>query len=420
VARRLGRLVTWGLGGVALGVALLLLLMNVVARTERGHEFVLGRTLAAAGNSLNGGRLLVERIDGNLFEGAKLYGVRLEDRHRRAFLVADSAFLDYRVTNLVRVHIRKATLYDPEVYVFKLPGDTLWNYEAIFSDTTARDSAQTRRQRAPVRIDTLRVTNGLVRLQMPWEPDSALSPAARRAAVRVALSDSSLELVDSVPGGYLRTMNFSGLTGRITGVRVDNERGSRINIDSLRAVMQVFRQSSPVSLIGTKVAMLPGHVEVDAPQIRLPRSLLSISGVLRTDPDSFPGWFRDQEGPMFDLALRGDSVAFRDLQWLYPRLPEEGRGSLSLRVEHRPGGLMILLRDGDITAPGTRLVGSFGAIVGDTLRFVDVDLKAEPVRVATIEQMLPEGLPVRGLVLGGVEIRGDDAGRASGDDEGEP
>ncbi|HEX2076209.1 MAG TPA: hypothetical protein VHG08_00820 [Longimicrobium sp.] len=419
MARRVGRLVTWGLGGVALGVALLLLLLNVVARTERGHEFVLGRTLAAAGNSLNGGRLIVERIDGNLFEGAKLYGVRLEDRHRRAFLVADSAFLDYRVTNLVRVHIRKATLYDPEVYVFKLPGDTLWNYEAIFADTTARDSAQARRQRAPVRIDTLRVTNGLVRLQMPWEPDSALSPAARRRAVAAALSDTSQALVDSVAGGYLQTMNVSGLTGRITGIRVDRKTGTRVNIDSLRATLQVFRRPSPVSLVQTKVAMLPAYIELDAPQIRLPRSLLSVSGVVRTD--SFPAWFREG-GQMFDLALRSDSLAFRDLQWLYPRFPAEMRGRLSLRVEHRPGGLMVLLRDGDITAPGTHIVGSFGAIVGDTLRFVDVDLTAEPVRVGTIERMLPEGLPVRGLVLGGVEIRGGDAGQPAEEDEeeGEP
>jgi len=67
---------------------------------------------------------------------------------------------------------------------------------------------------------------------------------------------------------------------------------------------------------------------------------------------------------------------------------------------------MFLARDGDITAPGTHITGDFGMIVGDTLRFVDVDLEMDPVRVATIEKMLPEGLPVRGLTLGGVEIRG--------------
>jgi hypothetical protein len=68
---------------------------------------------------------------------------------------------------------------------------------------------------------------------------------------------------------------------------------------------------------------------------------------------------------------------------------------------------MFLARETDITAPGTHLVGDFGMILGDTLRFVDVDLEADPIRVSTIERMLPDGLPVQGLVLGGVTIKGE-------------
>ncbi len=408
MARRLGRLVTWGLGGVVLGIALLLLLVNVVARTERGHAFVLSRTLAALGKNVRGGSLVVERIDGNLFEGAKLYGVRLQDNQGRAFVVADSAFLNYRVTTLVspRIHITKATLYDPEIYIFKLPGDTLWNYQAIFADTTTRDPNQPKTERATL-IDTLRVINGMARVQTPWQPDTALSPAARRAALAEALSDTSLVLIDQVPGGYIRTMNFTGLNGRLSRVRFapGTPSGSRIHVDSLRAVAQIFRKPVQLKQAQGQIALLRGHVELDAPVLRLPSSSLSVSGVLRTD--SFPAWFDEDEAPMYDLALRGDSVAFRDLQWLYPRFPAEARGTLSLRIEHRPGGLMFLARDGDIRAPGTHIVGNFGMILGDTLRFVDVDLEVDPIRVATIEKMLPEGLPVRGLVLGGVEIRGE-------------
>lgn len=408
MARRLGRLVTWGLGGVVLGIALLLLLVNVVARTERGHAFVLSRTLAALGKNVRGGKLVVERIDGNLFEGAKLYGVRLQDNQGRAFVVADSAFLNYRVTTLVspRIHITKATLYDPEIYVFKLPGDTLWNYQAIFADTTTRDPNRPRTERATL-IDTLRVVNGLARVQTPWQPDTTLSPAARRAALAEALSDTSLALIDQVPGGYLRTMNFTGLNGRISRVRFapGSRSGSRIHVDSLRGTAQIFRKPVQFTQVQGQIALLKGHVELDAPVLRLPSSSLSVSGVLRTD--SFPAWFDEDDAPMYDLALRGDSVAFRDLQWLYPRFPAEASGTLSLRIEHRPGGLMFLARDGDIRAPGTHIVGNFGMILGDTLRFVDVDLEVDPIRVATIEKMLPEGLPVRGLVLGGVEIRGE-------------
>jgi hypothetical protein len=408
VARRGVRMLAWGLGGVVLGVALLLLLLNVVARTDRGRAFVLSRTLEALGKNVRGGKLLIESIDGNLFEGAKVYGLRLVDNQGRAFVVADSAFLNYRITTLIspRIHISKATLYEPEIYIFKLPGDTLWNYQAIFADTTRRDPDRPKVERATL-VDTLRVINGIARVQTPWTPDSTLSPRAQRVAIAEALSDTSLALVDTVRGGYIRTMNFTRLHGRISRVRFapGSQTGSRVHIDSLRGVGQIFRKPVQFNQIQGQIALLRGHVELDAPVVRLPGSTLSMSGVVRTD--SFPPWFDKTKAPMYDLAFRSDSVRFRDLQWLYPRFPAEARGALSLRIEHRPGGLMFLARETDVTAPGTHLVGDFGMILGDTLRFVDVDLKVDPIRVSTIEKMLPQGLPVRGLVLGGVDIRGE-------------
>lgn len=408
MARRAVRMLTWGLGGVALGVALLLLVVNVVARTDRGREFVLSRTLEALGKNVRGGKLVIERIDGNLFEGAKVYGLRLQDNQGRAFVVADSAFLNYRVTTLIspRIHISKATLYEPEIYIFKLPGDSLWNYQAIFADTASRDPSQPRVERATL-VDTLRIFNGIARVQTPWTPDTSLAPRAQRVAISDALSDTSLALVDTVRGGYIRTMNFTRLNGRISRVRFSpgSETGSRIHIDSLRGVAQIFRKPVQFNQIQGQIALMRGHVELDAPVLRLPGSTLSMSGVVRTA--DFPAWFPADRAPMYDLAFKSDSVLFRDLQWLYPRFPAEARGSISLRIEHRPGGLMFLAREADVTAPGTHLVGDFGMILGDTLRFVDVDLKADPIRVSTIEKMLPEGLPVQGLVLGGVDIRGE-------------
>ncbi|HEX6910437.1 MAG TPA: hypothetical protein VF142_08580, partial [Longimicrobium sp.] len=394
------RLLTWGVGGAALGVLIVLLVVNVVARTERGHEFVLQRTLSALGKNVRGGKLVIERIEGNLFEGAKVYGLQLVDNQGRPFVVADSAFLDYKVTTLLtpRIHITRATLYDPEVYVFKLPGDSLWNYQAIFADTTPRDPGQRRIERATL-LDTIRMVNGLVRLQTPWAPDSTLSPRAQRALVADALSDTSLVLIDSVRGGYIRTMNFTRLNGRITRVRFapGSATGSRLHVDSLRGTAQIFRDTVRFNQVQAQVALLPDHVELDAPVMSLPGSLLSLSGVVRTS--RFPAWFDSTQAPMYDLAFRSDSVAFRDLQWLYPRFPPEARGRLSLRIEHRPEGMMFLGRGIDLRARGTHLVGDFGMILGDTLRFVDVDVEAEPVNTATIERMLPEGLPVQGLRL---------------------
>jgi hypothetical protein len=401
------RLLTWGLGGVLLGVALAVLVLNIVARTKTGQEFVLQRTLQALGKNLNGGQLNVVRIDGNLFEGAKLYGISLKDRQGRAFVLADSAYLDYDVKTLIspRIHITRATLYEPEVYVFKLPGDSLWNYQAIFAADPNRSDSTKRVERVTL-LDTLRMIDGVVRVQNVWKPDSTLSARAQQAEIAAALSDTSVVLVNRVGGGYIRTMNFRRMNGRLSRVRFapGTVSGSRIHIDSMRTEAQIFRQ--PVQLHhgqGT-IALLKGYIEFDVPIVRLRNSLLATSGVVRTD--SFPRWFNPAEAPMYDVAFRTDSVDFGDLRWLYKRFPEDASGKLSLRIESRPGGTMFLARNADVRAPGTHVVGSFGMQVGDTLRFMDVDLKAEPVRVSTIERMLPEGLPVRGLHLGGADIRG--------------
>jgi hypothetical protein len=413
VARRTRalRLAAWGLGGVALGVLLLVLALNVVARSERGHEFVLQTTLDAIAPSING-TLTIERISGNLFEGANVYGLRLVDGEGRTFLAADSGYLQYRVTTLLspRIHIREAILFDPEVYVFRLPGDTLWNYEALFADTTPADPAARRVERATI-VDVLRFRSGTARVQLPWEPPPGLSPAARRREVEAALSDTSRILVDTVPGGYLRTMNFEAMDGRVSRIRFapGTGSGSRLHVDSISARAQIFRE--PARLVHGEgvVALLPGHIELDFPLLRLPTSSLSVSGVVRSG--DFPEWFDEAEAPMYDLAFRSEAVRVQDLQWLYPLFPDHGGGAMTLRIEHRPGGLMFLFRDARFRLPGTRVAGSFGMVVGDTLRFVEVDVEAEPVDADVIDGMLPEGLPVVGLRLGGVEIRGSRSGQ---------
>jgi hypothetical protein len=81
-------------------------------------------------------------------------------------------------------------------------------------------------------------------------------------------------------------------------------------------------------------------------------------------------------------------------------------------VETRDDGTLFLARDMRFRAPGTRLAGGFGMIAGDTLKFVDVDLRADPLDVAILEGMLPDSLPVRGLRIGSVEIAGPQAPRS--------
>jgi hypothetical protein len=393
------RLAAWAAAGVFVGVMSVVLVLNVVARTGRGHAWVLDQTVAALGRDING-TLEIERAAGNLFEGAWLYGIALRDTAGEPFVLADSAWLDYSVRTLLspNVVINDLVLYQPQVFARLMPGDTVWNYESLFADTTP--PAPDRVERATF-LTAVRVVNGTIQVEQPWEPAPGLSPARREQALREALAEDSPILVRDVAGGHLWTWNFTGVQAGLSDIRFapGTEAGSRIHVDSLRASAQVFRDPAEVMQMRGALALLPGRIELEFPVARLPDSDLGIRGVVRYE--------EDVEGPIYDLLFLGREVAFADLRWLYPRFPEEATGTLSLRLETRPEGTLFLVRDARVRAPGTRLEGSFGMVVGDTVRFTEVDLAADPLDVQVVEDMLPEGLPVRGLRLGGAEIRGE-------------
>lgn len=221
MARRRGwRLLNWTLGGILIGVVLAFLVANIVARTRPGHQWVLGQTLRALGGAIKGGKLVVARVDGNLFEGAKLYGVSLRDTQGRAFILADSAYAKYDVRTLLapRIVIDSLTLYHPRIWVFRMPGDSLWNYQSIFADTTPVDTLRPHVERSTA-LAYVRMVDGSVRVETPFRPDSALPPAARQRQVRAFLSDTGTVIIRPVPGGYVRTVDLTRLYGVLSRVR---------------------------------------------------------------------------------------------------------------------------------------------------------------------------------------------------------
>ncbi len=409
-----GRLVIWTVGGLLVGVALAFLLLNIVARTRWGHERVLSITLNALGKSINRGTggLVVARAEGNLFEGARLYGVRLYDAQGRNFVVADSAHATYDVRTLLspRIVVDSLTLFQPDVWVFQMPGDSLWNYQAIFANDAPRDTTKPRVERL-LQAGWIKLVNAHVRVETPFRADTTLSERQQQRVIREALTDSSPVVIRRVRGGYVRTIDLRRMQGVMRNVRFapGSPRGSRFTVESLAGNVHFYRKPIEIRQLQGNLALFNDHVEFDFPLGRLPSSRLAASGVVRLD--SFPEWYDRRLGPAYDVAIRGDSLAFRDMQWLYARCPSDARGRLNLLVETRPGGVMITARNADLRAPGTRIAGSFGMVLGDTLRFVDVDVRARPLRASFIERMLPDGLPVRGLVLGGAEIRGNNAAR---------
>ena len=149
----MSRLVTrrWGafLGGFLGALALIFAILLAFTRTEPGRERILKMTLETLGGQLRG-ELQASRLEGDLFRGARMYEIVLRDTAGLPMVTADSAYIDYRLATFFGgdVVINRLVLYDSEVHLYRLPGDSLWNYQAVLQDTTPEEPG--RRARATV------------------------------------------------------------------------------------------------------------------------------------------------------------------------------------------------------------------------------------------------------------------------------
>jgi hypothetical protein len=380
-------------------VALLVSLATYVAlmRTDPGRARVLALVLDVLDERLNG-ELTVGRIEGRLRLGARIYDISLIGHDGVPLLVADSAEIDYRLGTFLGgdILINRVVIYDAEVSVHLMPGDTLWNFQQILADTTPA-----RPDEAPgaTVIEQLRLVSTRVTVRLPWEPEEGLVEEAREKAIEAAVTGTDRLMVERVPGGFLRTMLFDFTDARLTDVFVAGEErgGSSLHVDAAAGEIRLW-SDPPMELRDLRgdLALHEGIVRYSAERIVLPQSTLTSMGIVDATRDD----------TAYDLVVEGSDIAFTDVQWLYPNFPEDGEGDLWLRLQSRPEGLLILARRLRLETPDTRLTGTFGVILGDTVRFMEVDLQADPLDARTVDRLLPQGLPVTGLRVGAAEFRG--------------
>ena len=388
----------WGyvLAGFFTAVVLGLVAVAVLTRTVRGRDRILDFTLERVGGRLNGS-LDVGRLDGNLITGARIFGLELRGRDGELVVAADSADVNYELATFFGgdVVLNDLVLYDSKISLRRLPGDTLWNYQEILLDTTKVPGEGPARATL---LDRVRLVNSDITVRLPWEPEKELSGPARAVAIRDALSDTSRLEVAAVPRGFVRTMLFRVREGRISNLVISAEErgGTYLRIDTITALARLYRgKLLDVRQARGELALRGGMLRFRAPTVVLPSSRIEAVGTIDLNG----------EEPRYDLTVASPRVALADLEWLYPHMPERGTAGFKLWMETRPEGTLYRVRDLTFAAPGTRMVGSFGMVINGSLRFSEVDLRAEPLRVETIEEMLPAGLPVRGLHIGAVEIR---------------
>ncbi len=384
----------WLLRGLVLSVVVVAVAVSALTRTEWGRDRILRLTVNAVQGQLTG-TLRVGRLAGDLLTGARLYDVALSGPENEPFLRADSAYLEYDLPTLIGgdVVLNRVALFGPVLRIRRLPGDTMWNFERLTQPST--DSIKKPGRAVAVHRGTLR--NATVIVELPWEPDSTLIEAARDSAIAAALADTSRLVVRRVPGGLLRTILVRLERTRLgSSVFAGRDRGgSYLAVRELAGTLRVADEPLRIRGLEGDLATRNGVYRFRFEPLLLDSSRITAYGVARF------GGVNAQR----DLLIHAAPLRFADLQPLLPGLPAQGTVQGWFQTETRPDGTLYRARELHLTAPGTRLDGSFAAVVGDSLRIIEADLEAPEFDVPTLEQVLPAGLPVRGLQIGSAEIR---------------
>lgn len=386
------------MSGVALAFVVAIAAIVAVTQTSWGRSQILSFTVRAIGGRLSG-EFSIGRIDGNMLTGARLYDVSLRGYDGVPLAELDSAYIQYRVVSFLGgdIVINRLTAWNAALNLLRMPDDTTWNYVEILADPSPDPTS------APIGIliERLILKDSPIAIRAPVEADPRLSPEAARAEVAETIADTARWYIEEVPGGHLRTMYLDVDSAAAREVFIGGSERGGIYIE-LEQARVTFRGSKdpPLEVTGARGQMhlLDGLVKIDMPAFELTSSQASMIGTVDLTGDR----------PMYDLSIDAAEYALSDLRWLFPWFPAEpeaahGDGHFTLQDE--PLELIFLARDFLLEMPGSRVTGSFGLATGiDSFEFFDVDIEADPLDVADIERLLPEGLPVSGLEIGGATI----------------
>jgi len=382
--------------GILLGVVAAVVAVYLLNETRFGAERVRAFLVSRVEERIQGELRIGAVRPGRLLGGAVIEDFAVEAPGGRPFLRADSVRVRYDLLDLLagRWVFRDVVLYSPVVVIERLPGDTAWNYQHTFADPTPEEDGG---GPAPyILIENARVVGGTIVIRWPWEPQpgEAVEP---EDTVRLILERAPR--VGDHGTGLVRVVRFEDVNAELPRVLWSSpiEEGRLFEVASLETRGFMYEEPFELRHFRGTVTQRDSVISIDARDLRLPGSRATGAGR-----------FIDRaERDVFDLDIQGDRIAFRDLRWLYPNFPEEGGGKARIRIQTLdPRGTLWLVEDAHLRAPGTEVAGTFGIVTGDTLYFTRVDLRASPLNLEVLADVLPGDLPLEGLLVGTVEVEG--------------
>jgi translocation and assembly module TamB len=384
----------------------------IVTRTNYGQEELrrfFQNTLAASVR----GKVYVGPISGGFLTGITVDSFAIRDADNDSLFISTgriTASYDPRDLLDKRVWLRNVTVEHPLVYL-RQHASGRWNFKEIFKSYDKKNNLP----KAPGRnfgdyfvIDTAHVRNGTLVLQMPWVPDDTLHGARLDSAVKHNLGRPDKEIrhvKDEGKPGFARTWRWTKTSAVVSHMRLADPDSDKLGRLFVFDTIQAVESDPPFDFRNVRGTMrnLGDSIWVDVAHFDLPQSSGAGGGKIV--------WGSDLP-VRYDINVRGDSVALRDVSWVYPTLPQTGGGKTMLHIVNEPSNLHVIdykLTNMDVSTTGSHLTGDMTFAVGGPVLVVkDVKMSAQPFDFDLLRALNGKPFPVdwRGQLYGSVRARG--------------
>jgi hypothetical protein len=285
-------------------------------------------------------------------------------------------------------------LIDPLAYLIQSPAG-VWNYEEPLRLTAADRLVETEPGRALIFRD-VRIVNGEMVVAIPGEPPTEDT----RFAANLPLTQ--------IGGAWYQAYEIADVQSRLAQVRIGGPIGWRVDMASLTA--RVVEPDLRISQMqGTAEQVGADAFRFSLGTLRFGETVLAGSGLVR---------FADH-GFEYDLEIAADPFRLADFRPIFPNLPTEGEGRLTVAVQTlTPERVAFGFTGMDFEALGSRVLGALSVAVGGEVpvSLLDADLELAPLRLAALEELgLVDALPIVGEISGRVTTTAAAAGLADVD-----
>ncbi len=243
-----------------------------------------------------------------------------------------------------------------------------------------------------VRVQSLTVSNLLLKMSAPWEPSSRI-PESMRDSV-IAMRKSLHDVID-LPGGMIerRQIELARAVAHDVVLVAPGSTPASMKIDSLQGRIS----DPPVELTYAQgqIQWTGDSLNLDVSLVRLPVSEGSARGRV---------WWNEPGAVRYDVAVQA-RAGLSDLQWIWDALPTEGNGGAKVRMRTLADAedAEFAIEDLTVQSGSSNIKGKVTVTVTPLeLALSETDLVFDPLESSLARRLSYDALPpeVRGLIRG--------------------